>query len=111
MRQAGYLAAAGLYALEHHVDRLAEDNARARRFSAALTGLPFVASVEQTETNICIFHLAGDLMADDFLETLAKQGIQAVPFGPQMVRFTTHLGVTDEMVDYVIERLTSMAAT
>lgn len=111
MRQAGYLAAAGLYALEHHVDRLAEDNARARRFSAALTGLPFVASVEQTETNICIFHLAGDLMADDFLETLAKQGIQAVPFGPQMVRFTTHLGVTDEMVDYVIERLKSMAAT
>lgn len=111
MRQAGYLAAAGLYALENHIDRLAEDNARARRFAAALTGLPFVASVEQTETNICIFHLAGDLMAADFLEILATKGIQAVPFGPQMVRFTTHLGVTDEMVDYVIEQLKALSIT
>jgi threonine aldolase len=111
MRQAGYLAAAGLYALEHHVDRLTEDNARARRLADALVPLPFVASVEQTETNICIFHLAGDLMAADFLETLAKHGIQAVPFGPQMVRFTTHLGVSDEMVDYVVERLQSLGTT
>ncbi|MFT5999973.1 MAG: threonine aldolase [Neolewinella sp.] len=111
MRQAGYLAAAGLYALEHHVDRLAEDNARARRLSVALAPLPFVASVEKTETNICIFHLAGDLMAADFLETIAGHGIQAVPFGPQMVRFTTHLGVTDEMVDYVVERLKSVVVT
>lgn len=108
MRQAGYLAAAGLYALDHHVDRLAEDNARARRFAEALAPLPFVASVEKTETNICIFHLAGDLMAADFLETLAGHGIQAVPFGPQMVRFTTHLGVTDKMVERVIEVLVAL---
>lgn len=105
MRQAGYLAAAGLYALEHHVDRLAEDNARARRLGAAISVLPFVSAVEKVETNICIFHLAGDLMAADFLEKVSKKGIQAVPFGPQMVRFTTHLGVTDEMVDYVIKVL------
>lgn len=103
MRQAGYLAAAGLYALEHHVDRLAEDNAKARRLAAALAPLPFVASVEKTETNICIFHLAGEQTAADFLEKLAAKGIQAVPFGPQTVRFTTHLGVTDEMVEYVVE--------
>jgi threonine aldolase len=105
MRQAGYLAAAGLYALDHHIDRLAEDNARAGRLAEALAPLPFVASVEKTETNICIFHLAGDLMATDFLETLAGHGIQAVPFGPQMVRFTTHLGVTDEMIDYTLNTL------
>ena len=109
MRQAGYLAAAGLYALDHHVDRLAEDNARARRLAEALAPLPYVASVEKTETNICIFHLAGDLMAADFLETLAGHGIQAVPFGPRMVRFTTHLGVTDEMVDYVIATCRSIS--
>lgn len=107
MRQAGYLAAAGLYALDHHVERLAEDNTRARRLGAALAPLPFVASVEKVETNICIFHLAGDLMAADFLETLAGHGIQAVPFGPKMVRFTTHLGVTDAMVGRVIEVLRS----
>lgn len=108
MRQAGYLAAAGLYALDNHVDRLSEDNARARRFAAALAPLPFVDKVEQTETNICIFHLAGDLMADQFLPMLAEHGIQAVPFGPQMVRFTTHLGVTDEMVSYTIKTLEEM---
>lgn len=108
MRQAGYLAAAGLYAVEHHIGRLADDNARARRLAAALAPLPFVASVEQTQTNICIFHLAGDLMAADFLETLSEHDIQAVAFGPQTVRFTTHLGVTDEMVGYVIEQLGKM---
>lgn len=107
MRQAGYLAAAGLYALDHHVDRLAEDNARARRLAATLAPLPFVASVEKTETNICIFHLADDLMAANFLETLAEKGIQAVPFGPQTVRFTTHLDVTDEMIAYTEEVLRS----
>ncbi|WP_273443925.1 threonine aldolase family protein [Neolewinella agarilytica] len=109
MRQAGYLAAAGLYALEHHTDRLAEDNARARRLGEALAPLPFVASVETVESNICIFHLAGALMAADFLDDLAEHGIQAVPFGPQMVRFTTHLDVTDEMVDHVIRTLQKMA--
>lgn len=101
MRQAGYLAAAGRYALDHHVARLAEDNAKARRLAAALAPLPYVASVEKTETNICIFHLAGEQTAADFLKKLASAGIQAVPFGPQTVRFTTHLGVTDEMVGYV----------
>lgn len=108
MRQAGYLAAAGLYALDHHVDRLAEDNAKARRLAAALAPLPFVASVEMTETNICIFHLAGEQTAAEFLEKLADKGIQAVPFGPQTVRFTTHLGVTEEMVDYVVEQVGSL---
>ena len=102
MRQAGYLAAAGLYALKHHVARLAEDNARARRLAAALAPLPYVTGVERTETNICIFHLAGELTAADFLAQLAEDGIQAVPFGPQTVRFTTHLDVDDAMIGHVI---------
>ncbi|MEL7162068.1 MAG: beta-eliminating lyase-related protein, partial [Bacteroidota bacterium] len=108
MRQAGYLAAAGLYALEHHVERLAEDNARARRLAETLAILPYVASVERTETNICIFHLAGERTAADFLAQLGELGVQAVPFGPQTVRFTTHLGVTDEMIDFVIGVLGSI---
>ncbi|THH41292.1 threonine aldolase family protein [Neolewinella litorea] len=105
MRQAGYLAAAGLYALQHNIDRLADDNARARRLAESLEGLPFVASVSTTETNICIFDLAEGLTAARFLVELEKEGILAVPFGPQTIRFTTHLGVTDEQVDYVIDRL------
>lgn len=109
MRQAGYLAAAGLYALDHHVDRLADDNARARRLAAALAPLPFVASVETTRTNICIFHLAEARTAADLLARLAAAGIQAVPFGPQTVRFTTHLEITDEMVTSVVQTLERLA--
>ncbi|MBC6995070.1 GntG family PLP-dependent aldolase [Neolewinella lacunae] len=105
MRQAGYLAAAGLYALEHHVERLAEDNARARRLAATLTTLPCVSRVEQTETNICIFHLSGSQTASQFLEKLEEYNIKAVAFGPQTIRFTTHLGVSDAMIEYVEECL------
>lgn len=111
MRQAGYLAAAGIYALDHHVKRLADDNVRARRLGETLAALPFVKSVERVETNICIFHLAGNRTAADFLKTLAEQGIQAVPFGPQTVRFTTHLDVTEEMINHVIEVLHTLALT
>ena len=109
MRQAGFLAAAGLYALDHHVDRLKDDNARAKRLAEVLAPLPYVAGVEQVETNICIFHLAGEQTAADFLGKLAEHGVQAVPFGPQTVRFTTHLDVTDEMIDHVIQTLNRLA--
>lgn len=108
MRQAGYLAAAGLFALHNNVDRLAEDNARARQLGEVLAPLPFVAGVETVETNICIFHLAGELQAADLLATLAEHGIQAVAFGPQTVRFTTHLDVTEEMIAHVVGVLRSM---
>ncbi|MBB4077782.1 threonine aldolase [Lewinella aquimaris] len=104
MRQAGYLAAAGLYALRHHIDRLAEDNARARRLAAALTQLPFVARVAETQTNICLFDLK-DRSAAEFLEALRAEGVLATPFGPRTVRFTTHLGVSEEQIDFVIDRL------
>lgn len=109
MRQAGYLAAAGLYALEHHVDRLKEDNDRAKRLSQVLAEQPYVASVSRTETNICIFHLEGQLTAATFLEKLQQEGIHATPFGPQTVRFTTHLGVDDAQIDFVIDRLHHLA--
>ena len=109
MRQAGYLAAAGLYALDHHVDRLREDNARAKRLGAALAPLPYVAAVEPVETNICIFHLREPHTAAGFLDRLAERGIAAVPFGPRTVRFTTHLDVSDEDINQVIEALRALA--
>lgn len=104
MRQAGYLAAAGLYALEHQVDRLAQDNARARRLGACLADLPYVTDLRPVDSNIVIFDLL-DRTAETFLAQLAGRGIQAVPFGPKTVRFTTHLDLTDEMIDYVIRVL------
>ncbi len=109
MRQSGYLAAAGLYALEHHTERLAEDNARARRLGAALAPLPFIEGVERVETNICIFHLKAPRTAAGFLEQLAEAGIQAVPFGPRTVRFTTHLDIDDAMIDRVIGVLENLS--
>ena len=108
MRQAGYLAAAGLYALEHHVDRLKEDNDRAKRLGEALLEMDYVDSIEPVESNICIFHLKGERTAEDFLQQLAAKGIEAVPFGPRTVRFTTHLDVSDEDIDYTIRVLESI---
>lgn len=108
MRQVGYLAAAGIYALENHVDRLKEDNERARRLGAALSTLLYVESVAPVKSNICIFHLK-DRMADDFLEALKAHDIHAVPFGPKTVRFTTHLEVTDEMIETVIRVLRQLS--
>ena len=108
MRQAGYLAAAGLYALQHQRERLKEDNARARALALELAQQPYVSSVERTETNICIFHLA-DRDAAGFLDQLKGEGISATAFGPKTVRFTTHLGVDDAQIDYVIDRLPRLA--
>lgn len=105
MRQAGYLAAAGLYALKHHVQRLRDDNARARKLAGVLAEQSYVDSVARTETNICIFELAEGLTAPLFLEDLKEAGILATPFGPRTVRFTTHLGVDETQIDYVIEQL------
>ncbi len=108
MRQAGYLAAAGIFALKNNRDRLKDDNARASKLGEALNAQPYVDSVEKTESNICIFHLA-DRTAEAFLQQLSDQGIAATPFGPKTVRFTTHLGVDDAQIDYVINRLPALA--
>jgi threonine aldolase len=105
MRQAGYLAAAGIYALDHHVNRLREDNARARRLGDKLASLSYVAAVRPVASNIVIFDLEAPLTAQAFLDRLAQKGILAIPFGPRTVRFTTHLEVTDEMIDHVIAQL------
>ncbi|NJC24781.1 threonine aldolase family protein [Neolewinella antarctica] len=109
MRQAGYLAAAGLYALEHHVDRLKDDNARARRLGETVARLPYVAAVEPVESNLCIFHLAGTQTAEVFLDKLSDKGIHGIPFGPQTIRLTTHLDVSDEQIDYTIRVLEELA--
>ncbi|TRX61474.1 aminotransferase class I/II-fold pyridoxal phosphate-dependent enzyme [Fulvivirga sp. M361] len=108
MRQAGYLAAAGLYALDHHVNRLKEDHYRANEIGKALIGLNFVDEVLPVDTNIVIFRLADDLTANDFLQELSGHGVKAVPFGSNEVRFVTHLDFNDEMLERTIEILKSL---
>ncbi|MCI1187070.1 aminotransferase class I/II-fold pyridoxal phosphate-dependent enzyme [Hymenobacter sp. DH14] len=97
-RQAGYLAAAGLYALENHVDRLADDHRRATQLATTLRQQPYVAEVLNPETNLVIFRLHDVQPAAGFLATLEAQGIRASSFGPQWIRFVTHLDVDDAMV-------------
>ncbi len=109
MRQAGYLAAAGLYALEHHVERLHDDHRRARQLSATLQAQPYVAEVLPVETNLVIFRLQPDVLSAAFLTQLEQAGMKASSFGPQMIRFVTHLDVDDTMVARVEAALRQLA--
>lgn len=108
MRQAGYLAAAGLFALENHVDRLKEDNDRAKRIASVLSDLPYIKNIRPVHSNILIFDVRPPFTADSFLEKLKLEGILAVAFGPQTIRFVTHLDFTEKMMDKVIETLKKM---
>lgn len=108
MRQAGILAAAGIYALENNVLRLKDDHRRARVLGSCLQTLAYVANVLPVETNIVIFTLRDEMPVAKFLQLLAEKNIRAVEFGKQQVRMVTHLDVDDGMIDKVVEVLKSI---
>jgi len=108
MRQAGYLAAAGLFALEHHVDRLREDHAKAKVLESELRALPYVAAVLPVETNIVIFKLADRLGTAAFLQQLQSRRVLASGMGQQTVRFVFHLDVSDAQLDSLRQALRSV---
>jgi len=108
MRQSGYLAAAGIYALNHHVSRLKEDHRRARQIADILTGCDFVDSVEPADTNIVIFSLRPGYNVPDILTLMKQQGILALGFGANSIRMVTHLHIDDDMIGYLREKLTSI---
>lgn len=101
-RQAGYLAAACSYALDHHVERLAEDHKRAQLLAEAFLSKSFVSGVLPVETNIVIFQCEG-ISAPDLVEILEAKGIRCIPFSGTEVRLVTHLEFTDEMLDRALE--------
>ena len=101
MRQVGYLAAAASYALDHNVERLAEDHQKAADLANVLVELPFIRSVEPTETNIIIFELVPQVDELKFNTSLNKEGIQIIGMGSNKLRMVTHLDYTDEMHDHV----------
>jgi len=109
MRQAGYLAAAGIYALDHHVERLREDNEHARQLGAKLNSLPFVENVRPVRTNIVIFDVKKPYTADSFLAELKEKDIMASAFGPQTVRLVTHLNFTAAMLEVTLDVLEKMS--
>jgi len=98
MRQAGYLAAACIYALDHHVERLRDDHQRAKKLESILSSLPFVEKVIPVQTNLVFFSLKAEMPAELFLKTLREHDIYAMALAPQEVRFVTHLDITDEMI-------------
>lgn len=109
-RQAGYLAAAGIYALDHHIERLKEDHQHARMLEEALNELPYTAAVLPVDTNIVIFELDERFTPQNFIERLAHHNIKCNTFGRRLIRMVTHLDITTEMVDYTIETLKKLKA-
>jgi threonine aldolase len=101
MRQAGFLAAAGIYALDHHVTRLREDHACARALGQEVQAMPFVAELFPVDTNILVFRLQDGVSVPAFLAHMASEGVKAVAFGGQLVRFVTHLDFQAEMIPLV----------
>jgi threonine aldolase len=108
MRQAGFIAAAGIYALDHHVDRLKDDHARAKIIAETLSKASYVENVLPVDTNIVIFNLNDKLTPEQFVKKLSEKNIKAVGFGKQAIRFVTHLDFTDEMLEETVRALHSI---
>ena len=105
MRQVGYLAAAGIYALQHHVGRLAEDHRRAKELGYILSQKNWVHKVEPIETNILIFTISPRLNEQVFLEKLKQKNIHISSMGQGKLRIVTHLDYREVMHSYVVETL------
>lgn len=105
MRQAGYLAAAGIYALQHHVGRLAEDHRRAKELGLILAKLPFIRKVEPVETNILVFEVDARIGDQVFMEKLKQKNIHISALGQGKLRIVTHLDYREVMHSYVVETL------
>ncbi len=98
MRQAGYMAAAGIYALEKNVNRLSQDHLHARQIGEALLKKAFIANMMPVETNILIFEVLPPYTPVSFAEQLALHQVLVMPISPTQVRMVTHLDITSEMV-------------
>lgn len=108
MRQAGIIAAAGVYALEHMVDRLAEDHANARVLARGLAELPMIEiDADRIETNIVIFDVRGDWQG--FVQALKQAGVLVSVYGPGRLRMVTHYGIERADCEDVLERARSAA--
>lgn len=108
MRQAGYLAAAGIYALENNISRLQQDHTHARSIAEALLKKPFVGNLLPVETNILIFDVQQPYTPVSFAEHLAKHDILVIAISATQVRMVTHLDVTGDMVKRILEVIAGM---
>lgn len=102
MRQAGYMAAAGTYALQNNIQRLAEDHDHARRIASALENRPYVGAIMPVETNIIIFSVKEPYTAAGLVATLKEKSIMAYAIAPTQVRLVLHLDISPAMVEQTV---------
>ncbi len=102
MRQAGYLAAACIYALDHHIDRLAEDHNHAKYIAHQLLKKDFVGKMLPVETNMIIFEVIGRFTAKSLAQYFLEHNIKCMAISPTQVRMVTHLDVSPEMIERLV---------
>lgn len=105
MRQAGYLAAAGIYALDNNIERLADDHRRAKELGAVLENRNWVSKVEPIETNIVIFEVQSFINELELMDKFKQKGISIISMGHGKLRMVTHLDYREVMHTYVMETL------
>jgi len=104
MRQVGHLAAAGVFALENRVDRLADDHANARRLAEGLSALEGIdCDADLYKSNIVYFELSGDRDPRDFVKSMAKRGVRFFNLWAKRFRLVTHFGVTADDVEFALK--------
>lgn len=105
MRQIGFMTAAGIYAIDNNIDRLAEDHKKAWEISSTLATQSYIKKVEPTETNIVIFYLSENLSEEKFIKDLLKKNIKISTMGQGKLRIVTHLDYTEKMHEKFIQTL------
>lgn len=110
MRQAGFLAAAGIYALENNVLRLKDDHQKAKMLETALLQCEWVETVVPVETNIVVAILKDASKRDQIIQQFKDLGVLIMAFGPGMLRMVTHLDISDLQLEETIEKITKIKA-
>jgi threonine aldolase len=105
MRQAGSLAAAGIYALEHHIDRLKTDHQHAKSIEETLKKQSFITDVLPVETNIVIAECDPSFNIKQFIEKMKENGVLFFSISPTRFRMVTHLNVTSDMIEMIPEKI------
>jgi threonine aldolase len=108
MRQAGFIAAAGVYALQNHIQRLQEDHNHAKQIASALQQKDFIGEILPVETNILIFEVTGRLTASSFVAKMQEQTILMFAISATQVRMVLHLDITTQMVEQTIQSINKL---
>jgi threonine aldolase len=108
MRQAGYLAACGIYALKNNIERLNEDHIKAKEIESVLKNSNFISQVEKVETNILIFQIEKSIDTDNFLNKMSNQNIKLISMGDNKLRLVTHKDYTNQMHEKFLEIISKL---